>query len=120
MNRDGVSLFSTAHPKGSRWKSAWLWVLNRLGRDLHPGSLELVTLEVLERDRPANREAQERRAANIFNRTFIPRALEPKYEWKAMSEWLAENAPSQGENQTKTIADDGWELVGGALRRPVK
>lgn len=34
-----------------------------------------------------------------------------------MSEWLEENAPSQGESIHRTPADDGLEVVGGALRR---
>ena len=44
----------------------------------------------------------------------------PPWEWKAMSEWIAENAPSQGEVFDKTPEDDGWEIEGGALRRPIK
>lgn len=38
----------------------------------------------------------------------------PKYEWKAVSEWLKEN-----KEPNKTMEDDGWELVGGALRREI-
>ena len=37
-----------------------------------------------------------------------------EYEWKAMSEWLAEN---KGKNRMPS--DDGWEFELGALRRPV-
>ncbi len=47
-----------------------------------------------------------------------PPPAEYQYEWKAMSEWINENLPTQqGESVRKTPMDDGWELVGGALRR---
>ena len=37
----------------------------------------------------------------------------PKEEWKSLSSWLRE----QKKGLTRTPQDDGWELVGGALRR---
>lgn len=43
---------------------------------------------------------------------------EPVYEWKAMSEWLEENPPIRpGKEGRRIPKDDGWEIVGGALRR---
>jgi len=36
-----------------------------------------------------------------------------KYEWKSVSSWLKE----QKIGLKKTPKDDGWELIGGALRR---